>query len=245
MRRKTCRLTSAGTLLICLATPAFAFDDDDVPPATIPTLPATASAVENFAPTGWTVEAKATGDLDGDGQPDAAFVLHGTDPKLVLRNPSGIGGDEIDTNPRIFAVAVAATSGFRLAAQNATLIPRRTQPNIDDAFSADGGLSVLRGSVRVKISLFANAGGWGMSNVAFTFRLKDGTLRLIGYDRTDTQRNTGETETVSINYLSGRMSDATGRIDDDKETKVWRKAPAPQGPTIDRIGDGIEFDPTK
>ncbi|WP_128776410.1 hypothetical protein [Hansschlegelia zhihuaiae] len=245
MRPKTCRHTFRATLLLSLATPAFAFDWDDLPPAVIPTLAATASAVEGFAPAGWIVEAKATGDLDGDGRPDAAFVLHGTDPKLVIDNSGGIGGDQIDTNPRILGVALATKDGFRLAVQNATLIPRRTQPNIDDAFSPEDGLSISRGSVRVAISLFANAGGWGMSNIDFTFRLIDGTLRLIGYDRTDTQRNSGETETVSINYPSGRMSDAKGRIDDDKETKVWRKAPASQGPTVDQIGDGIEFDPTK
>ncbi|PZQ18067.1 MAG: hypothetical protein DI565_04990 [Ancylobacter novellus] len=232
-------------VLMLLATPAAAFDDP--PPAPIPTLSATAASIDGFAPKAWRVEAKATGDLDGDGKDDAAFVLHGADPALVLKNPDGIGGDEIDTNPRILGVALAAGGGYRLAVQNATLIPRRVQPNIDDAFSADGGLSIARGSVRVAISLFANAGGWGASDVAFTFRLDDGTLRLVGYDRTDTQRNTGETETISINYLSGRMSDAKGRVDQDpkKQKTVWRKAPAAQGPTIDAIGDGIEFDPLK
>ena len=237
------RAAPAFLLIAGSALPAVAWEDP--PPAAIPTLPATASTVEGFAPPNWTVESKATGDLDGDGKPDAAFVLHGADPKLVIDNKDGIGGDEIDTNPRILAVAIATPDGYRLAVQNATLIPRRTEPNIVDAFEAAGGLSIARGAVKVAISLFASAGGWGMSNVDFTFRLAGGTLQLIGYDRTDTQRNTGETETVSVNYLSGKMSVAKGRIDDDKEKTVWRKAPTAQGPTIESVGDGIEFDPRK
>lgn len=237
------RLAASALMLAAAITPAAAWDDP--PAATIPALPATASSVEGFAPTGWTVEAKASGDLDGDGKPDAAFVLHGADSKLVIDNKDGIGGEEIDTNPRILGVALATADGFQLVAQNATLIPRRTEPNIVDAFEAEGGLAIARGAVKIDISLFASAGGWGMSNVGFTFRLDGGALRLIGYDRSDTQRNTGETETVSVNYLSGRMSVAKGRIDDDKEKTVWKKAPAAKGPTIDQIGDGLEFDPRK
>lgn len=238
----------ASLVIAAFVTPALVTQAsalDEIPQAVIPALPHKAAAAEGFAPPGWAVEAKASGDLDGDGKADLAFVLHGTDPKLVLDNKDGIGGDEIDTNPRILGVAVATADGYRLVVQNATLIPRRTEPNIVDAFEADGGLSISRGAVKVSISLFASAGGWGMSNIGFTFRLADQTLRLIGYDRIDTQRNSGETETVSVNYLSGKMSVAKGRIDEDEEKTLWRKAPTAKGPTIERIGDGIEFDPRK
>lgn len=236
---------AAALLIALLAPPAFAFDE--IPPAAIPTLAREAKTLGEFALAGWTVEAKASGDLDGDGKADAALVLHGTDPKLVLRNADGLGPDELDTNPRILAVALATETGFRLAVQNATLIPRRQEPTIADPFSPDGELAIARGAVRVAISYFASAGGWGTADVAFTFRLGDGTLRLIGYDRTDIQRNSGEMEKVSVNYLSGRRSDAKGRIDDDpKRLKtVWSAAPAGAGPTIEAIGDGLEFDPSK
>jgi hypothetical protein len=234
------RLAVAAAALLALAAPALAQVDEEPPPVEIPTLPASAASAEGFAPPGWAVEAKATGDLDGDKRADLAFVLHGTDPKNVLKN-EGLGPAEVDANMRILGVAVAVEGGFRLALQNATLIPRHVSPTMDDPFSPEH-LAIARGAVKVELQSFSNAGGWEASNVAFTFRLREGRLELIGYDRTTTMRNSGETESVSVNYAAGRMSRSTGNISDDKEKKVWRKAPSKRGPTIEAIGDGFAFE---
>lgn len=240
-RRPTriCRL--AGPLLAAvIAAPALG-DELDPPPVTIPRLAAEAASVEAFAPQGWRVEAKVAGDLDGDGRDDAAFVLRQTDPKNILKN-EGLGPDALDTNPRILAVAVAARDGYRLAVQNATLIPRHVDATMDDLFSAED-LEVVEGAVKVGLHLFMSAGGWGMANVGFTFRLKEGALELIGYDRDDTQRNSGETASVSVNYPAGKMSRGKGSISVDEEKTVWSKAPSKRGPAIGEIGDGLDFDP--
>ncbi|WP_020178937.1 hypothetical protein [Methylopila sp. M107] len=230
-------------VLACLAGPALA--DFDPPPAKIPTLPEAGAKAEDFAPAGWVVEAKAEGDVDGDKAPDIAFVLHGTDPALKIRN-EGLGPDEVDTNPRIIGVAVSREGGYRLVAQNATLIPRNDIPTREDPFVKEDFV-IARGALKVGLTLFMSAGGWGMSNLSFLFRVRDGRLEAIGYDRNDTQRNSGETETVSVNYLSGRMSRAKGSIESepDKDKKVWTTVRAKRGPTIDEIGDGLDFEAPK
>lgn len=232
-------LAAAVLLLAATAAPAAAAMDEP-PPATIPTLTAAAASVEQFAPSGWIVEAKATGDLDGDNRPDVAFVLRGTDPANVLKN-DGLGSREIDTNPRILAVALGRPSGYALVAQNTTLIPRHVDPVMDDPFG-DHELEIARKAVKVGLSVFLSAGGWDMSRITFAFRLRNDRLELIGYDRTTVTRNTGALRELSVNYLTGRMSRSEGSIENDEVKKVWAKAPR-RPASIDAIGDGLDFDP--
>lgn len=232
---------SAVMMLCALASPADA--EFEAPAATIPDLPKSGAAAEDFAPAGWVVEARAEGDLDGDGKADLAVVLRGTDPRLRVKN-EGLGPNEVDTNPRVIAVAVSHDGRYRLAASNATLIPRNDIPTREDPFYREG-FGILNKALRVELTLFMSAGGWGSSNIAFIFRLDGDDLRAIGYDRTDIQRNSGETETISVNYLTGRMSRSKGSIEGDpgKEKKSWSRIAAKRGPLIGDIGDGLEFDP--
>lgn len=240
MRMKPTAAFLAIVALTCH--PASAFE---APPATIPELPASGGAAADFAPPGWIVEAEAKGDLDGDGTPDVAFVLRGTDPALKIKG-DGLGPETLDTNPRIVGVAVAREGGYRLVARNATLIPRNDVPSREDTFEKDG-LSIARGALKIELTHFMTAGGWGAANASFLFRLREGRLEAVGYDRFTVQRNTGETETLSVNYLTRRMSRATGTIETDPDTdkKAWTRLRTQRPPTIDEIGDGLDFDPKK
>jgi hypothetical protein len=232
-----------GTVLAAMTSAPSLADMAEPPPVNVPRLSATASAIEGFAPQGWIVEAKAEGDLNADGKSDVAFVLHQADTKNVLKN-EGLGSDEVDTNPRILGVAVARPGGYRLTVQNATLIPRHVQSTVDDPFSEEAGdLAIAKGSVKVGLHFFANAGSWRTSNTTFTFRLVGDGLELIGFDRSEVMRNSGEMTSISVNYPAGRMSLGKGSIEDDKEATTWRKAPK-RGPRIEAIGDGLEFDPS-
>jgi hypothetical protein len=236
-------LSTAVALLVGFA--ACAAQALDIPDAAYPPLPRQAVSAEGFVPPGWRLEAQAKGDLDGDGKADLAFVLHGTDPKNVVANPDGLGVDSLDTNPRILAVAFARAAGYDLALENHALIPRRTDPVMDDPFDsvAASALEVARGTLRLRLGVFASAGSWSMSTIATTFRWQNGRFELIGYDRTETNRGSGEIEGLSINYLTRRAKRSQGTIESDAEKTRWETLP--RGPLLglDEIGDGLEFDP--
>jgi len=218
-----------------------------IPAVTYPALPREAASAEGFVPPGWQLEAQARGDLNGDGKADLAFVLHATDPKNVVANPDGLGVKSLDTNPRILAAAFARVSGdgYDLVLENHALIPRRTDPVMDDPFDsvAASGLEVARGTLRLRLGVFASAGSWGMSNMTWTFRWQTGRFELIGYDRTDTNRGSGEIEGLSVNYLTRRAKRTVGSIESDAEKTRWETLA--RGPllSLDEVGDGLEFDP--
>ena len=199
-----------------------------------------------FAPRGWIVQVQTSGDLNGDGRPDLAFVLHGTDPKLHVRR-EGFGVEDLDTNPRILGVAFAQADGsYRLAAQNSSLIPRWTESNMEDYFGEeDGSLTIARGAFTVGLHYFANAGGWDAGSTALTFRWQHGRFELIGYDNDNTNRATLVETDTSVNYSTGVELIKTDAPDDTpaKVQRGMRRKHLPPRPlrTLDDVGDGLAF----
>jgi hypothetical protein len=230
------------SILAVSAAAAAQEEGNGLPPVDYPRLPERAQAAAGFVPAGWRLEASAAGDLDRDGRSDLAMVLRMNDPANVLRNERLCG--DMDTNPRIFAVALAATGGgYRLRVQDRALIARRDNPCMLDPFSEAGQLRIERGTVRIDLERFMSAGGWDAGMTSFTFRWEGGDLRLIGYDFSNVKRNTGETRGLSINYLTGRAKLTRGRIDQDRETVRWVSLHSRQPLNIWAIGDGLMFDP--
>ncbi|MCF7750943.1 hypothetical protein KQ945_09320 [Bacillus subtilis subsp. subtilis] len=130
------------------------------------------------------------------------------------------------------------------APQNHTLIPRHEYPNLSDVFEdGAGGVWIVRGTLRVGLYFFANAGSWSTGSARYTFRWQHGTFALIGYDRTARMRNAGETESLGINYTTGKQRRANGSRQDDREQVRWETLASARRWTLDSIGDGAAFDP--
>ena len=97
--------------------------------------------------------------------------------------------------------------------------------------------------LKVSLNYFASAGGWTASTITYTLRWQNGRFEMIGFDRSDTERNTGVTTGTSINYLTRKKQITTGSIENDKKKTVLKTISAQKLLTIEAIGDGFEFDP--
>jgi hypothetical protein len=212
----------------------------DYPPVSYPPLPAEAATAGAFVPKGWKIETRADGDLDGDARADLALVLRSQDPANVIPEP--MCEKQFDTNPRMLAVLLARPGGgYRLAAEDHALIPRRDNACQLDPFT---GIAIERGTLRIDLERMMSAGGWDMGSTTYRWRWRDGALRLIGFDYSNVKRNTGTLGRLSVNYLTGRAKISAGNIGTDREKVRWKTLRS-RAPTIGEVGDGLMFDPEK
>jgi hypothetical protein len=131
---------------------------DEAPSVVFPAIPAQAQTQADLVPKGWTVEMESRGALNGDVVPDLRLVLHMTNPGNVITNDD-FGASDLDTNPRILVVAFAekATKKYSLALANHTLIPRHTNPSMDDPLE---GAEIVKGTLQVSLRFWMSAGSW-------------------------------------------------------------------------------------
>ncbi|MEN5205151.1 hypothetical protein ABE473_11890 [Stenotrophomonas sp. TWI700] len=214
-----------------------------IPPVDYPVLPARATTAKGFLPTGWRIEEQLSGDLNGDQREDLVLVLRQQDPRNIVEH-DGFGISPLDSNPRMLAIAFAGPAGgYTLAAQNHTLITRHEAPNLSDVFEDGPGVSIVRGTLRTTLFFFSNAGSWSTGSASFTFRWQDGAFALIGYDNSSMMRNSGHTESLSINYATRRVRHTEGSIDSDEDSVRWETLTSPRRWTLDTVGDGSAFEP--
>lgn len=214
----------------------------EVPPVAYPILVRHAQSLRDFVPEGWRLECEVQGDLNGDNLPDDVLVLRAASRNNVL----DVGARHFDTNPRILAIALADPGGgYRLAAENHTLIPRATQPNADDYLEPESSaIEIRRGVLRVRLRLFMSSGGWDTRESFYSFQYRSERFELIGYDRSDVSRNSATSTDISVNYLTGREKVGTGSVSSDRPDKViWKSIPRRPLLTIDQVGDGLAFNP--
>ncbi|MET0889464.1 MAG: hypothetical protein ABWY09_04955 [Stenotrophomonas maltophilia] len=214
-----------------------------IPPVDYPVLPARATTAEGFLPSGWRIEEQLSGDLNGDKRDDLVLVLRQQDPRNIVEH-DGFGISPLDSNPRMLAIAFAGPAGgYTLAAQNHTLITRHEAPNLSDVFEDGPGVSIMRGTLRTTLYFFSNAGSWSTGSASFTFRWQDGAFALIGYDNSSLMRNSGHTESLSINYATRRVRYTEGSIDSDEDSVRWETLTSPRRWTLETVGDGSAFQP--
>jgi hypothetical protein len=230
-------------LAICLHAQASHMADQPgaIPPVSTPWLPAEATSAARFAPQGWQVERHLTGDLNKDGRPDLVVVLKGADP--ACRVTTELASEPLDTNPRLLVVAFRTARGYTRRVASAAVIPRRNDPFADDPLEI-GGLSIRNGVLCLRLGHWRSLGGWGTYSNKLSLRWDGAAFRLIGFDRDHLQRNSGETETLSVNFLTGKARIATGSMQDDVEEKVlWKAVPRQATANLETFGDGLEYEP--
>lgn len=183
-------LVSAALALACAAAPAAAQDTQERPPLSPSAVAARGSRVQDFAPAGWKIAARADGDLNGDGRADA--VLH------VVPSDTWYSPDSITAAPDTHALVVllADGAGYRRAG----VAPRLLQQEVPQY-----GLTL-----RIRNGVLITDQNYGMTEVAdvtHRFRLEPATGRflLIGRDQLLYTRpqEARDSEKTSENYLTG------------------------------------------
>jgi hypothetical protein len=212
-------------------------EDNDLPPVDYPSLPAAVATRAELVPAGWTLEAEASGDLDGDKRTDLALVLQSEKPDLSFSGQPLAG-------PRMLVVAFGARKGYQRITVNHRLIPRATSSFVEDYFDAgSGALSIERGTLTIKLQYFATAGGWGMWDKTYSFKWRKGELVLSRFDHDYTHRATGDTNRIIADYGARSLRVITGNIQNDATKTKKLKLPGPSTVTLEQVGDGMEFSP--
>ena len=213
--------------------------DQEIPAVAYPAIAQSGSTPAAFIPKGWKQVQLAEGDLNRDGKPDFAMVMR-MDSAANRIPPSWNPETPYDTNPWMLIAGFRDSAGYKLALSDHQLIPRHENPNADEEFDE---IEVANGNLKVVMHLFMSAGGWEMGGSAYTFRWQDGGFKLIGFDRDEVHRGSGETTEVSINYLTGRKQLKSGNIGDDKQKSSEMRIAKKPLIELTTIGDGLIFDP--
>jgi hypothetical protein len=209
------------TLLLTSVLASFGQDFKMPTEADYPKLEKIGQKVEDFVPRNWNVMARECGDLNGDKAQDCVLIVKGKDAKFLNKN-EGLGADVFDTNPRMLLILFKNPSAnrFELIEQSNSFIFVPDSPTMSEPFQS---VKIKNGVVQLDFELWYSAGSWGTTQASYKFKYMNNEFALIGADKTESMRNTGETETRSYNFLTGKMNVTTGNFSSDKKGKTkWR-----------------------
>ena len=212
-------------LLAFLAAPSFAAPPD---------------AFAQWVPNGWKLIDQSEGDLNRDGIDDVVLVTEETNPANFKKKPEESLGPNIQNlNPRRLIILLRSSSGLKEILRRDDLLPSENTEDmgcLDDPL-ANGGVSIALGNLVIVLQDSRSCGSYGVVTEKFTFRTRGTRFQLIGYDRSESSRSTGERSEYSTNYLTGKKKITTG-VNDFKEFKEkvsWKRLPAMRAFFLDEI----------
>ena len=138
------------------------------------------AAPEDLLPYGYEIIQKETGDLNGDGVADVAFIVRDADNEHIA---SGIM-IFFDIRDR----------GWQLVLDNRTCLTFLNEESVQMGSDGTPSITISRGALRISFTRGSSFGA------AFTFRFQNNAFELIGYDHQI--RHDGS---ISINFSSRRM----------------------------------------
>lgn len=204
-----------------------------------PVFAGSSSQFSQWVPSGWNLITQKTGDLNRDGVDDILLVTEDTNPANFKQNQESFGPSILNLNPRRLIILLQLPNGLREILSRDDLLPSQNDENmacLGDPLDV-GGVSIERGNLEVKLQMWLSCGSSGVTDEKFTFRFYGSRFRLIGYDRSEFSRYTGEESVFSTNFLTGKKNVTTGLsvFEDKKPKATWKKLPVMRPFFLDEI----------
>lgn len=187
--------------------------------ADYPRLPHQGKTFKDFVPKNWKIFDRAFGDLNGDKNPDCVLITQGNYARFLNKN-EGLGDNILDTNPRMLVILFKSGDEYKLAKQSNSFIVIPDSPVMTEPFKS---VKIRKNVLELGFELWYSAGTWWTAEYSYKFKFLNQEFRLIGADKTELARNTGEIETRSYNFLTGKMNITTGDIEVERKSKPrWK-----------------------
>ena len=175
------------------------------------------TSVEDIVPQGWTHD-EVTGDLNKDGLADLVIVTRSNQEDNMFTREDGY---VYNFNKPVLAIYFAEANGqLKLWKQYDEVL----QPNTDICINEIELQITDRGVLRISTSMECSMGSWTTSSVNFSFRYQNGDFYMIGKETNSLQRNSGDVEVVSENYLTWKRQVVKSHISDEKPlSEKWTR----------------------
>ncbi len=177
-------------------------------------------SANSFVPSGWHILDSAEGVLRPNGPNDLVLILQHTDSVSILNDDFGVEITVI-TQPRMLVVLFfdSASKIYRLAEQNNLFVLPHDSENVEDPYD---NVTIKKRVVSLSFQYFALSGSWYATNTTYKFRYQNDAFFLIGADRFDMHRGTGEWEKRSYNFLTNQCKESSGDLENDRLKKRTR-----------------------
>ncbi len=176
------------------------------------------ASVENVVPEGWN-HYETTGDMNKDGIADVAVMA------------------SANNNQPLFAIYWGTTDGrLTLWKEYGELLPADENTDCMHNFTFE---ITNRGVLNITIQLECSQGSYGTNINRYSYRFQNGDFFLIGKEEECIQRNTGDVEVVSENYLTWKRQVKKSKISDDTmPIEKWTRL---QKRPLKKLGDHLLY----
>ena len=175
-------------------------------------VPSQADAPEKFTTSGWKIEEKVTGDLNGDGVSDYALKL------VEAKAEKDEDGDPTERG-RALVIALAAKDGHltRAGVADSLLQCTRCGGAFYGIVETPTNVTIEKGVLVVQ----QDHGSREVTNTTYRFRYEPATGRflLIGFELANTDRATAQVVSESINYLTGVREETRSKGEKDIKSR--------------------------
>lgn len=178
-------------------------------------VPMNGATTKAFVPKGWKAQDEQTGDLNGDGLPDAVL-------QLIEDKPARDAKDEFQERQRAMLILFKTTDGkyTRAAVASKLLMCASCGGMLGGSAGDSPGADV---QIQKGVLIVSQLSGSRQSTdllQRFRFDAPSQKFLLIGQDITGRDRLTGESETVSTNFLTGKQITERRKINAKTEKEV-------------------------